>query len=100
MTGFSRFDTIHACDRRRPTDYGIAVAYTRYSLHNTAGPTVAGNAINFKTASRHAGRLFETACLRQTKSSLIKFYGVKSFQCFFVCVFVSMLPFVVNKYSQ
>jgi len=33
------------------------------------------NTINFKKASRHAGRLFETARLRQTKSSFYSLFG-------------------------
>jgi len=47
----------------------------------TAGPIVASkksNAVNFKKASRHAGRLFQTARLRQTKfsSSLYEFSDI------------------------
>ena len=62
-----RFDTIHTCDGR--TDYGIAVAYMHYSIGLLS--QVKSNAINFKKAFWHAGRLFETARLRQTKSSFL-----------------------------
>jgi len=59
-----------ACDGR--TDYGIAVAYTCYIIGiGLLSRVKTSNATNLKKAFRHAGRLFETACLRQTKSSLL-----------------------------
>jgi len=47
--------------RDRRTDYGISVAHDILLK--------ASNTTNLKKAFRHAGRLFETARLRQTKSS-------------------------------
>jgi len=57
-----------ACDGR--TDYGIAVVYTCYIIGiGLLSRVKTSNATNFKKAFRHAGRLFEIARLRQTKSS-------------------------------
>ena len=57
-----------ACDGR--TDYGIAVVYTCYIIGiGLLSRVKTSNITNLKKAFRHAGRLFETARLRQTKSS-------------------------------
>jgi len=66
MTG-SAVLTQYTRDRR--TDYGISVAYTRSATAYLLTRVKTSNTTNFKKAFRHAGRLFETARLRQTKSS-------------------------------
>ena len=66
MTG-SAVLTQYTRDRR--TDYGIPVAYTRSATAYLLTRVKTSNTKNFKKAFRHAGRLFETARLRQTKSS-------------------------------
>ena len=56
--------------RDKRTDYGISVAHTRYSYSIDLLTRVkTSNTTNFKKAFWHTGRLFETARLRQTKSS-------------------------------
>jgi len=66
-----------ACDGR--TDYGIAVAYTCYIIGiGLLSRVKTSNATNFKKAFRHAGRLFETARLRQTKSSFEFFVDLRT----------------------
>ena len=58
--------------RDRSTDYEISVAYA-LQHRPTDARVKASNTTNLKKAFRHAGRLFETACLRQTKSSFYFF---------------------------
>jgi len=67
MTGSAVLIQYMSCDGR--TDYGIVVAYTRYSI-GLLSRVKKSNAINFIKAFRHAGQLFETARLWQTKSSV------------------------------
>ena len=74
MTGSAVLTHTHVsvCDRR--TDYGISVVHTRYSIDLLMRVKTSRELQTSKKAFRHAGRLFETARLRQTKSSSLLNY--------------------------